>query len=108
MRTASSSAAPVGERTATGSLMERADEPQRLARAVLALEGRRSLGLPVGARNGERADHEADGEIPPEAHAATGAQRGARRSWIGRCTTAAARPSAIEIHHIASYAPVAS
>src|SRR5918994_1324156 len=77
---------------ARGSLVERADEPQRLARAVLALERRRALGLPVGAGQREDGHDEADQEVLPErAHAGAGAQRGARRSWIGRCTIAAPR-----------------
>ena len=82
--------------------MEWTDEAQRLAGAVLAFEGGGALRLPVGARNGEHEQDEADGELAPHAYAGAGAQRGARRSWIGRWTTAAASPSTIDSHHIAS------
>src|SRR5215211_8560169 len=86
-----------------GPLVKRTDEAQRLAGAVPALECGGALRLPVRAPEREHGHDETDEEVLPQrAHAGTGAQRGARRSLIGRCTIAAPRPSAIEIHHIAS------
>ena len=86
-------------------LVQRADQAERARRRAVARCGGR---LERGGAERQHAEDEHDQDVRAQLHAVLGAHCGARRSRIGRCTAAAARASAIESHHIASYAPCRS
>ena len=66
------------------------------------LSGAAAAACSAALPNVSDAQHEHDQEVGRAAHAVLGAHAGARRSEIGRWTTAAASARAIESHHITS------